>query len=360
MGRYYSTIDNYTLGTLVKMQFLKMDSCLPSRIRMFFCKGTGLLRRVVVGASRDHSSWQSVAQEGAKTRTPIVHLRSSLDSGCIDYARGWAWQAFLLNRRLVRRQQSSREMEVDHDTVLLFEHKPVYTLGRGANENNLTFLKEVGHDESRERLSRRSRGKGSARLTLDRGFLEPDLLQRLDCEAVDVLCNVASPVLAPNGAPIFRVERGGEVTFHGPGQLVAYPLFDLQRDPFQVDLHWFLAMIEQVIIETLEHYEIESARDEINTGVWVGLDKVAAVGVTASRWITTHGFALNVCPDLSYFDTSTILPCGIHGRNVTSIAEILIRRGDLAVPSVLEVSRIVVQKINRVFQIEIEEAQSIR
>jgi lipoyl(octanoyl) transferase len=294
---------------------------------------------------------------------PIVQERSALRYGCIDYTRGWAWQHFILNRRLVARRQNQggEEARLDNepDTVLLFEHNPVYTLGRGADENHLTFLQEGRHHETRERLSRRSRGVGSARLAVDSTSLG-DVFGRPDHEVVDSLCEMASPVLAPNGAKIFRVDRGGEVTFHGPGQLVVYPLFDLQREPFRKDLHWYLRMVEEVILRSLEHYGIEAVRDDINTGVWVGHDKVAAVGVSSSRWITTHGFALNVCPDLSYFDTSVILPCGIDGRGVTSIAEILDKRGESSGPAVHEVGNVVLENIRKVFQIEIESAEPLR
>ena len=85
-------------------------------------------------------------------------------------------------------------------------------------------------------------------------------------EAVDLLASKATPVEAPNGVPIYRVDRGGEVTFHGPSQLVVYPVFDLKRDPYKPDLHWFLRNVEEVVIETLRHYDIESVRDDINTG----------------------------------------------------------------------------------------------
>lgn len=166
--------------------------------------------------------------------------------------------------------------------------------------------------------------------------------------------------MAPNGVPIYRVERGGEVTFHGPGMLVVYPLLDLKRHPHKQDLHWYLRMVEQVVIETLREYEIESCRDAINTGVWVDSKKVAAVGVTASKWITTHGFALNVHPDLNYFDTSHILPCGIEGRGVTSMHEILTKRGESNIPTVQDVAVVVLQNIQQLFDIEIQEGHSLR
>jgi len=166
--------------------------------------------------------------------------------------------------------------------------------------------------------------------------------------------------MAPNGVPIYRVERGGEVTFHGPGQLVVYPLLDLKRVPLKQDLHWYLRMVEEVVILTLQHYDIDACRDEVNTGVWVGDAKVAAVGVTASKWITTHGFALNINPDLGYFDTSNILPCGIEGRGVTSIEKVLTERGEVEIPTLEDVATVVLRNLQLVFDIEVQHAESLR
>ena len=179
-------------------------------------------------------------------------------------------------------------------------------------------------------------------------------------------------VIAPNGAPIYRIERGGEVTYHGPGQLVCYPLLDLTNDPYKQDLHWYLHSIEEVIIQTLQEYDIQGVRDDINTGVWVNGHKIAAVGVSSSRWITTHGFALNICPDLNYFDTSLIIPCGIEGRGVTSIASLYKeqgrglgrdmddgRQGDsinsqAAIPFIDDVANVVVDKFESVFGVTVQ------
>jgi lipoyl(octanoyl) transferase len=168
------------------------------------------------------------------------------------------------------------------------------------------------------------------------------------------------PVMAPNHVPIFRVERGGEVTVHGPSQLVIYPLLDLQQHGvYRQDLHWYLRQMETVVMETLVHFGITGAtRDEINTGVWVHEKKVAAIGISASKWITTHGVALNVQPDLSYFDTSIILPCGIEGRQVTSMAELLmastsnVTSGTVALPTMQEVAIVVAMKFGEVFNVE--------
>jgi len=160
-----------------------------------------------------------------------------------------------------------------------------------------------------------------------------------------------SPVQAPNGVPIYRTDRGGEVTYHGPGQLVVYPILDLRRQPYQKDLHWYLRCMEEVIIRTLAVYDIVGVRDEINTGVWVGDEKIAAVGVSSSRWITTHGFSLNVNPDMSFFDTSFIIPCGIEERGVTSIFKIFQEQGKLAssVPSLQQISEVVLMCFNDTF-----------
>jgi len=298
--------------------------------------------------------------------SPTVYVHSALDSGCMDYSRSWAWQQTLLNRRLdyqrKHRQDTDgksigtassdkQDHDVNRDRILLFEHHPVYTLGRGADENNLAFLDKEsdGGAGKRRRLSRKARGDGSARLAVDR--LNAVCRDRSEEEEVDALASCSSPVFAPNDAPIYRVERGGEVTYHGPGQLVGYPMADLRHPPYKQDLHWYLRMVEEVVIETLRVYDIEGYRDEDNTGVWVGDNKVAAVGVSSSRWITTHGFAINVDPDLAYFDTSIIIPCGIEGKGVTSISKILRERGveESSHPSLLEVADATIHSFERVF-----------
>ena len=312
------------------------------------------------------------------TRPPSVHVHSALASGCMDYTRSWAWQQTLLNRRLdyqrAQRQQvdllERKDDKANRDRILLFEHNPVYTLGRGADENHLAFLDSDpdGEDaaaEKRRKLSRKARGPGSARLAVDRlngsGVVPVD--EDADVAAlnaaVDALAGCCSPVYAPNDAPIYRVERGGEVTYHGPGQIVGYPLLDLREEPYKQDLHWYLRMVEEVVIETLKAYDIEGCRDEENTGVWVGDDKVAAVGVSSSRWITTHGFAINVCPDLNYFDTSVIIPCGIEGKGVTSISQILQERGIGEQLKLLDVADTVVRSFEKVFGVSTTEGTSL-
>ncbi|MBS1902143.1 MAG: lipoyl(octanoyl) transferase LipB [Bacteroidetes bacterium] len=166
-----------------------------------------------------------------------------------------------------------------NDTLILCEHKPVFTLGRVTDVTNVLFS---------------------------------------DAE------------LAKIGAEKFEIERGGDVTFHGPGQIVGYPLLNLAH--FKEDLGWYLRSLEEVIIRTLATYGIEAFRVEGRTGVWVGKppfeEKICAIGIKASRWCTMHGFAFNVNTDLRYFDY--IVPCGISDRNVTSMKKLLGRDVDIA------------------------------
>ena len=132
--------------------------------------------------------------------------------------------------------------------------------------------------------------------------------------------------LAARGAKLLTVNRGGDVTFHGPGQVVAYPIVRLERQGR--DVHRYLRQLEETIIRTLGKYRVDGHRKPGLTGVWVGEEKVAAIGVAIRRWITYHGISINVDVDLSYFDL--IHPCGIRGRGVTSLARILGRQVDPA------------------------------
>ena len=150
------------------------------------------------------------------------------------------------------------------DTLILVEHDPVYTLGKNANEDHL--------------------------------------LQSRD-ESVDV----------------FNIERGGDITFHGPGQLVGYPILDLSN--YKKSVSWYMRTLEQVLIDTLIEFKITAQQNDGLTGVWVGDEKIAALGVRISRWVTMHGFALNVNPDLSFYDG--IIPCGIFDHGVTSMEQLL-------------------------------------
>jgi lipoyl(octanoyl) transferase len=171
------------------------------------------------------------------------------------YAEAWRWQ----QAWVAERKQNPRLA----DMLVLLEHPPVYTLGQGAS---LAFLK------------------------FDPGAAEYEL---------------------------HRVERGGEVTYHCPGQLVGYPILNLRS--YQPDLHWYLRQLEEVMIRVLAGYGVAGERIPGLTGVWVEGRKLAAIGIKCSRWITMHGFALNVCPDLAGFDR--IVPCGIADHPVGSLAQ---------------------------------------
>jgi len=267
----------------------------------------------------------------------------------MTYTRGWAWQQLILSRRLeyLRSGEESPndDFHPDHDRILMIEHSPVYTLGSGSDDKHLTFLK--GDEKSihiKTRLSKTYRGLDSARLSVDRLKTSTPSTCTSLYEIVDCFQSPDS-VTTPSGVPIYRVERGGQVTCHCPGMLVVYPLLDLRREPYKQDLHWYLRCIEEVIIRTLERYSIAGTRDEINSGVWVNENKIAAVGVSASRWFSTHGFAININPDLSFFDPSIIIPCGLIGRGVTSMAK------ELAVdpPSITHVAGTVVECFREVF-----------
>jgi len=171
-------------------------------------------------------------------------------------------EALELQRTLARDRISG---VIPQDVLLLVEHSPVVTLGRSSKGKHL----------------------------------------------------LASPeFLATKGVELFEVERGGDVTFHGPGQLVGYPIIDLKRH--KQDLHWYLRQLEQALINSLGTYGIVAEQNTGLTGVWTRGRKIASIGVHARDWVTWHGFALNVTTDLSYFDL--IVPCGISGVEMTSMA----------------------------------------
>ena len=179
------------------------------------------------------------------------------NQGLVPYSVAWDQQRSLVAERIKDPTQD--------DILLLLEHPPVYTLGQGAS---LEFLK-----------------------------FDP--------------ANVS--------VEVHRVERGGEVTYHCPGQLVGYPILNLRH--YQQDLHWYLRQLEEVLIQLLGVYGLKGDRSAGMTGVWLEGRKVAAIGIKVSRWITMHGFALNVCPDLSGFER--IVPCGIADKPVGSLAQFI-------------------------------------
>ena len=155
--------------------------------------------------------------------------------------------------------------------------------------------------------------------------------------------------LAAKGVELFEVERGGDVTFHGPGQLVGYPIIDLKRH--KLDLHWYLRQVEEALIRTLAAYSISAERNIGFTGVWTNGRKIASIGVHARDWVTWHGFALNVTTDLSYFDL--IIPCGIDGVTMTSIErEIDQSNTQLPQPTVETASEIAARVFGELFNLE--------
>ena len=165
---------------------------------------------------------------------------------------------------LQKKLQKQRIAGNTQDTLILVEHEPVYTLGKNANQHHLL--------QSRDK-----------------------------------------------SVEVHRIERGGDVTFHGPGQLVGYPILDLRN--YKKSVSWYMRTLEELTIRVLKEFDIKGSRIKGLTGVWVGNKKIAAQGVRISRWVTMHGFSINVCPQLSYYDG--IIPCGIFDYDVTSMEECL-------------------------------------
>ncbi|MBW4623828.1 MAG: lipoyl(octanoyl) transferase LipB [Cyanosarcina radialis HA8281-LM2] len=210
----------------------------------------------------------------------------------MPYAEALEWQRSLVRSRL-------QDPQLD-DVLILLEHPPVYTLGQGAS---LDFLK-FAPGEIKGEMGRW--GDGEMGRWGDGERRELNTQHSL--------------------AEVYRVERGGEVTYHCLGQLVGYPILNLRR--YQTDLHWYLRQLEEVLIRVLAIYGLQGERVPGLTGVWLEGGKVAAIGIKVSRWITMHGFALNVCPDLSGFQQ--IVPCGIVDKPVASLAQ-FVPEIDLAV-----------------------------
>ena len=193
------------------------------------------------------------------------------DLGLLDYQKAVDYQTKIFNKiidqKLKNRKSVNKEITQNH--LILVEHPNVYTLGKSGDINNLLLSKE-------------------------------------DLEKKEI--------------QFFNTNRGGDITCHGPGQIVCYPILDL--DNFFSDIHKYLRYLEEVVIQTLNEFGIKSERSSDETGVWIepkqiSARKICAMGVKASRWVTMHGFALNVDNDLSYFEN--IIPCGISNKSVTSI-----------------------------------------
>lgn len=193
------------------------------------------------------------------------------DLGIKDYKATWEYQEDLFNAIVDLKIKNRREeTAVPTPNYLLFvEHPHVYTLGKSGDLSNLLLSEKQ---------------------------------------------------LEVKGATFYKINRGGDITYHGPGQIVGYPILDLEN--FFTDIHQYLRFLEEVVILTLADYGLDCSRSEGETGVWLGVGtpfarKICAMGVRASRWVTMHGFALNVNADLGYFDH--IIPCGIRGKAVTSL-----------------------------------------
>ena len=178
--------------------------------------------------------------------------------GTLGYRKAWDLQKELVGKRLKK--------EIN-DTLLLMEHPSLFTIGRRGSKENLL---------------------------------------------------VADEDLEKKGILVYKVDRGGDITYHGPGQVIGYPILDLNEHGR--DVHLMLRNLEEVIIGFLSDYEMEACRIPGYTGVWVGKEKIAAIGIGVSHWITFHGFCLNINPDMNYF--SMINPCGIKGRGVTSLEKL--------------------------------------
>ena len=194
-----------------------------------------------------------------------------IDLGTMDYKEAWDFQQNLFNE-IVEIKKENRKNNTNLKTpnyFLFVEHPHVYTLGKSGNYSNLLI------DENQ---------------------------------------------LKNKNASFYKINRGGDITYHGPGQIVGYPILDLEN--FFTDIHMYLRFLEQTVIDSLDYFGIEAGRNQGKTGVWIDIDtpfpkKICAMGVRASRWVTMHGFALNVNVDLDYFNN--IIPCGLTDNVVTSL-----------------------------------------
>lgn len=228
---------------------------------------------------------------------PLVYFR---DLGLIDYKEAWDFQETIFNNTIQEKIQiRNGDDSLQTKNYLLFcEHPHVFTLGKSGSESNL-------------------------------------LLNELELEQEE--------------ATFYKINRGGDITYHGPGQLVAYPIFDL--DHFFTDIHKYMRFLEEAVIQTLADFGIISGRVEGLTGVWIDGDtskarKICALGVKSSRWVTMHGIGFNVNSDLNYF--THIIPCGIDDKAVTSMQQELGRKLDLQ-----EVSSVLKNKLAQLFEFEL-------
>lgn len=214
-----------------------------------------------------------------------------IDLGPIDYKKGWDYQAELFDKILAVKSHNRNlpGQEKATDNYLLFcEHPHVFTLGKSGDENNLLIQKDHLH-------------------TIEASY--------------------------------YHINRGGDITYHGPGQIVGYPVLDLEN--FFTDIHKYLRLLEEAVIQTLLEFGVAAGRIAGLTGVWIDAHdekkarKICALGVKTSRWVTMHGFAFNINTDLRYFDF--IVPCGINDKAVTSLERELDKKQDMeAVKTILK------------------------
>jgi lipoyl(octanoyl) transferase len=224
---------------------------------------------------------------------PVVSVK---DLGLIDYQEAWDFQENLFKKaidlKIAKRNGETDEIPENH--LLFCQHPHVFTLGKSGNPENL-------------------------------------------------LLNEAE--LTEQDASFYKINRGGDITYHGPGQLVVYPIFDLEQ--FFTDIHKYMRFLEEAVILTLKDFGIESGRVDGLTGVWIDGDsknarKICAMGVKSSRWVTMHGIGFNINTDLNFF--SHIIPCGIDDKAVTSMQRELRREVDLK-----EVSRLLQNHLAELF-----------
>lgn len=223
------------------------------------------------------------------------------DLGLKDYKETWDYQELIFQNtvdlKIKNRRENSELPTPNH--FLFVEHPHVYTLGKSGNIENLLIDEQI---------------------------------------------------LTEKDAKFYKINRGGDITYHGPGQIVGYPILDL--DNFFTDIHKYLRLLEEMVILTLAEYNIKGERSDGETGVWIDVGtpfarKICAMGVRASRWVTMHGFALNVNSDLGYFDL--MIPCGIKGKAVTSLNVELGRR----TVDMDEVKEKLLNHFSRLFEAEI-------
>jgi len=237
-----------------------------------------------------------------EAKTTVNRSTQFIDLGLIDYKKAWDYQTSLFERTLAikteNRNRPDDQQQKTSNYLIFCEHPHVFTLGKAGKEDNLLIPKDEMH-------------------TIDAAY--------------------------------YHINRGGDITYHGPGQIVGYPILDLEN--FFTDIHRYMRALEESVIQTLKEYGIEAGRIQGLTGVWLDVEnnmkarKICALGVKTSRWVTLHGFAFNVNTDLNYF--GHIVPCGIDDKAVTSLQKELGRNVEME-----EVKGILKEKIREQFKLE--------